>query len=128
MTPASARCVAIISGRFGRRTTSGPARGATTRGSASTKNTSPACAFDPVRTFAQIPRTMIIAQSPNIESVCPARSRRMSGREASAFIVLGGAEDPEVAADRLAAHDERRPVALGLGGIAAERNFRREIA
>ena len=71
MTPASARCVAIISGRFGSRSTTSPPIGATRPAIANTKKTSPACAFDPVSTFAQMPRTMIIIQSPNIESVWP---------------------------------------------------------
>src|SRR5437660_480132 len=39
-----------------------------------------------------------------------------------------GAEDPEVAADALAAHDERRPVAGCGRGVAAERNLGAEVA
>jgi len=38
------------------------------------------CAFEPVSTLAQMPSTMIIAQSPNIDRVCPASRRRRSRR------------------------------------------------
>ena len=80
MTPASARCVAIISGRLGSRSTTSPPSGATRPASPNTKKTSPATLFEPVSVFAQIPRTTIIIQSPNIESDWPAKSSRMSLR------------------------------------------------
>src|SRR5690348_1540934 len=130
MTAASARCVPIISGRFCMRSTTRPPSGASRLATAKVKKTRPAAPFDPVRTFVQIARTMIIIQSPNIESACPASRSRTSLRRRSVFIVIAlRPGDPEVAADRLAADDERRPTALFADvQLAAERHLRVEVA
>src|SRR5579862_5407721 len=128
ITAAIAMCVAIIRRRFGSRSTTSPPSGAARLTIANTKKTSPAALDDPVSTFIQTARTMIIAQSPNIESVCPAKRRRTSGRERIARTGPLAAEDAEVAADGLAAHDERRPFAVVEARIAAERNLGRKIA
>src|SRR5581483_2153179 len=128
ITAASTRCVAIISFRFGSRSTTSPPNGAARLTSANTKKTSPASLEEPVSAFTQIARTMIIAQSPNIESVCPASRSRRSGRWRTARIVrLRGPEDAEVAAHGLAADDERRPLAPVVRRIAAERHLGGEI-
>ena len=91
--------VAIISGRLRIRSTTRPNAGAIRPGAASTKNTSPAAAFDPVSVFTHTLSARYMARSPNSESDWPTSSRRAlrsarSARTAQFPVSLGGSGKP----------------------------------
>src|SRR5512132_4012644 len=115
-TTAIARSVAIMRGRLRTRSTRSPKAGATRPGIASTKNTRPACAFDPVRDLTQIPSTRYIARSPKSESPWPTSRRRASRSRKSArtgSVAGGGGADREADGQHLHGRGALRPA---LGG------------
>src|SRR4029079_14199101 len=71
-----AMSVAIMSGRLRMRSTASPNTGAMRPGAASTKNTSPAAAVDPVSVITHTLSARYMARSPNSESDWPTSSGR----------------------------------------------------